>query len=72
MSAMSSHEALQLTASFAFTAERLRTSPDAQTRANIYERASRIAFLRAHVLSRHEEVSPIFGQTFRRALFAIA
>lgn len=67
------HEALHLTATFAFTAEYLR-SADTQThvRARIYETASRVAFLRAHVLTMHEEARPKFGETARRAIFARA
>lgn len=72
MSSLSSHQALALTASFAFTAERMRADSRAQARAKLYERASRIAFLRAHQISRDEETRPTFGQFYRRALFAQA
>jgi hypothetical protein len=72
MSVLSSHEALQLTATFAFTAERMRTDAGSQTRASLYDRASRVAFLRAHLIARNEEGRPSFGQTFRRAMFASA
>ena len=69
---LSSHEALQLTATFAFTAERMRVQADSQTRARLYDRASRVAFLRAHIIARDEQVRPMFGQGFQRALFASA
>jgi len=72
MASLSSHEALELTARFAFTAERMRSDSDAQVRASLYERASRVAFLRAHLLAKDEEVRPTFGQSFRRAIFAVA
>jgi hypothetical protein len=72
MSLLSSHEALQLTATFAVTAERMRADVEAQTLASLYERASRVAFLKAHLIAREEEVRPIFGQSFRRAAFAAA
>ena len=72
MSSLSSHQALELTASFAFTAERMRADSESRARAELYERASRIAFLRAHRIARDEEVCPTFGQLFRRAAFALA
>ena len=72
MSCMSSHEALQLTANFASTAERMRADADSSPRASLYEIASRIAFLRAHVIARNEEGRPVFGQSFRGAAFASA
>jgi hypothetical protein len=72
MSSLSSHQALELTASFAFTAERMRAGSDSQARASLYERASRIAFLRAYRIARDEEACPAFGQIVRRAVFALA
>jgi hypothetical protein len=72
ISSLSSHQALELTASFAFTAERMRADSESQARANLYERASRIAFLRAHRIAQDEEARPAFGQMFRRAVFALA
>lgn len=72
MSFLSSHEALRLTATFAVTAERMRADVEAQTLASLYERASRVAFLKAHLIAREEEVRPIFGQSFRRAAYAAA
>lgn len=72
VSSLSSHEALQLTATFAFTAERMRAHAHSHTRASLYDRASRVAFLKAHIIARHEQVRPVFGQSFRRSLFASA
>jgi hypothetical protein len=72
MPCLSSHEALELTAHFAFTAERIRANSEYQARATLYERASRIAFLRAHILARDEEARPAFGESLRRANFAVA
>jgi hypothetical protein len=72
MSCLSSHEALQLTATFASAADRMRADADACPRASLYEIASRIAFLRAHVIARNEEGRPVFGQSFRGAAFASA
>ncbi len=68
---LTSHEALQLTATFAFTAEYLRSqNAQADLRARICETASRVAFLRAHILAKHEELRPALGQPSRRAIFA--
>lgn len=72
ISPLSSYQALELTASFAFTAERMRADSESQARANLYDRASRIAFLRAHRIARDEEARPASGQIFRRAVFAMA
>jgi hypothetical protein len=73
MLSLTSHEALQLTATFAFTAEYLRsTDSPARVRARIYDRASRIALLRAHVLTRREDAKPRFGEPSRQSLFASA
>jgi hypothetical protein len=73
MSLLTSHQALQLSASFAFTADRMRASDgDFQLRARLCEIASRVAFLRAHVIARDEEIRPAFGDSFRRASFAVA
>lgn len=72
MSCLSSREALELTAKFAFAAERMRADNDSQMRASLYERASRVAFLRAHILAKDEELRGTFGQSFRRAIFAVA
>ena len=72
MSCLSSHEALELTAFFAFTAERMRADADSHTRASLYDRASRVAFLRAHIIARDEQIRPMFGQSVRRAVFGSA
>ena len=69
---LSSHEALELTAKFAFAAERMRADTDSCVRASLYERASRVAFLRAHLLAHDEQMRPTLGQSFRRAIFAVA
>lgn len=64
---------MELTANFAFVAERMRAAErDFQTRANVCEAASRIAFLRAHIIAKDEETRPSFGTIFRRAAFAVA
>ena len=73
MSQLTFHQALELTANFAFIAERLRAADhDFQTRATVCETASRIAFLRAHILAKDDEARPSFGTIFRRAAFAVA
>lgn len=73
MSQLTSHEALALTASFALTADRMRAADSgSDLRAQLCETASRIAFLRAQLLAKSEEVQPAFGGLFRRAVFAIA
>jgi len=70
---LTSHEALRLTATFAFTADRMRAADDAfEIRAQICETASRVAFLRAHMISKREEILPPLGETCRRAVFAVA
>lgn len=70
---LTSHEALRLTATFAFTADRMRAADHAlEIRAQICETASRVAFLRAHLIARREEILPALGETFRRAAFAVA
>jgi len=73
MSLLTSHEALVLTADFALTADRMRAADSAdRLRSKLYERASRIAFLRAQLLAKREETCPALGELFRRAAFAIA
>lgn len=72
LSQLTSHEALRLTANFAFTADRMREADRAfAIRANICETASRVAFLRAHMIARQEEIVPGFGECLRRAFFAV-
>jgi len=73
MFVLSSHEALTLTANFAYIAERMRVSDSySQSRAALCEAASRVAFMRAHTLAKQEEVCPAFGQFCRPAASAIA
>ena len=70
---LTSREALRLTANFAFTADRMRAADqDLATRASICERASRIAFLRAHSIAKREQIVPNLGECHRRAVFSIA
>lgn len=70
---LSSQEALRLTASFAFTADRVRGAyGPAQVRASICETASRVAFLKASKLAKREETSPALGRSLYRAAFASA
>jgi len=73
MARVSCHEALQLAADFARRAERMRAddAADFQTKVDLYETASRVAFLKAHVIAKEEEVRPVPGQSFRRAAFAV-
>jgi len=72
LSQLTSQEALRLTANFACTADRLRETDRAfAIRANICETASRVAFLRAHLIARQEEILPGFGECLRRAVFAL-
>ena len=69
---LTSQEALKLTARFALTADRMRSSQhDFEKCATLYETASRVAFLRAHLIAKQEEIVA-FGDTLRRAAFAIA
>jgi len=74
MAYLSSHQALQLAADFALTAEYAREAhaPGFSTSASLFETASRAAFLKAHLIARDEETRPIFGESFRRAAYAIA
>jgi hypothetical protein len=43
-----------------------------EIRVQICETASRFAFLRAHVIAKREEILPPLGESFRRAVFAVA
>ncbi len=74
MFSLSSQQALKLAADFALAAEQMRASNQVefQPRANLFETASRVAFLRAHVIAKDEEIRPAFGERFRRATFAVA
>jgi hypothetical protein len=70
---LTSQEALRLTSSFAFTADRMRAADHSfEIRARICETASRAAFLRAHLIAKREEILPPLGESFRRAVFAVA
>ena len=70
---LTSQEALRLTATFAFTADRIRVADHSfEIRAQICDTASRVAFLRAHLIAKREEILPALGETFRRAVFAVA
>ncbi len=73
MAFLSSRQALQLAADFAFTAEYIReTNAEFRAQANFYEMASRAAFLKAHLIARDEAMRPSFGERFRRAVYAVA
>ena len=73
MPGLTSHEALQLTASFAVTAERMKTADiHFCERAAMFEAASRVTFLKAHVIAKKEEAAPRLGETRRRAVFGVA
>jgi len=74
MASLTSQEALQLAADFALTAEYMRNDDAAYhgTKAELYETASRVALLRAHVLAKDEEVRPVLGTNLRRATFVVA
>jgi hypothetical protein len=73
MAFLSSRQALQLAADFAFTAEYIReTNAECRAQANLYEAASRAAFLKAHLIAKDEEMRPSFGDSFRRAAYAVA
>ena len=70
---LTSQEALRLTANFAFTADRMRAGDHSfEIRAQICDTASRVAFLRAHLMAKREEILPALGETFWRAIFAVA
>ena len=74
MPLLNSTQALKLAADFAHVAEQMRAADgsDMQRLIGLYDKASRVAFLRAHVISRDEEARPRFGQSLHRAVFAIA
>jgi hypothetical protein len=71
---LTSQQALQLAADFSHAADQMRAADagDIQAKASLYETASRVAFLRAHLIARDEETRPMFGESFRRAAFAVA
>lgn len=73
MRALTSYEALLLTARFALTAERMKTAElPCCGRAAMFEAASRVSFLKAHLIARKEETAPLLGEISRRAVFAVA
>jgi hypothetical protein len=73
MNRLSSQQALELTAAFAQMAERMRAGDaEFQARADMCEIASRVAFLKARLLAKDEELRPMLGQIFRRAAFTVA
>ena len=74
MAHLTSHEALQLAADFALKAKRMRLddAADFQSKADLYETASRVAFLKARVLALDEEVRPVLATNLRRPTFVVA
>ena len=73
MSPLTSQEALRLTASFSFAADRMRTADQSQRiRASFYETASRVAFLRAQSIAKQEQLFPVLGESYRRTVFSVA
>jgi hypothetical protein len=71
MSHLTFQQALQFAADYARIAEQMRAA-EFYARANVYETASRAAFLKAHVIAKDEEMRPVFGEGFRRAAYAVA
>ena len=72
MPALTSQEALLLTARYALTAERMKAADNqCCDRAAMFEAASRVSFLKAHLIAKKEESAPLFGEISRRAVFAI-
>lgn len=73
MTALTSHQALQLASTFVVTADRMR-AVDAGLggRAQLCDIASRVALMRAQLLAKNEEIRPVFGELHRRAIFAVA
>ena len=71
---LTAQQALQLAADFLQAADYMHAAnaPDSHARTKLLETASRAAFLRAHAIARQEEVRPVFGEGFRRAVFAVA
>ena len=70
---LTSRDALELAADFALKAEHVRVddAADFQTKADLYETASRVQFLRAHRIAEDEAVRPVVGNNFCRAAFAV-
>ena len=68
---LTSQEALELAARFACTADQMRAAGEvSEVRRKICETASRIAFLRAHLIARREELVPAPGAALPRAIVA--
>ena len=67
-----SREAMELTAFFAHTAGQLRATEGNSMRVNMFEAASRIALLRAHLLAQQEQARRGFYESYRAATFATA
>lgn len=67
MLALSSREALELTALFAGIANQIRAANSTSTEAGLYETASRVAFLKAHILTAEPRACPVFGEPLRAA-----
>ena len=73
LSESTSQEPLRLTATFAFTADRMRTiHATFAVRTKITETASRVAFLREHRIAQREQRLPQAGETFPGCVFAFA
>ena len=74
MAHLTGQEALQLAADFALKAEYMRAddAADFKSKVELYETASRVAFLKACVIAREEEVRPVLGENLRRAMFVVA
>ena len=70
MHPLSSREALNLSVIFAGIASQLRAANANSAEAGMYETASRVAFLKAHVLSSNERPRQVFSDTLRAAAYA--
>jgi hypothetical protein len=70
---LNSRQAIQLAADFALTANYMKTAGDCdfQARVSLCEKASRIAFLKAHILAESEEERALSGESFN-SVFAVA
>ena len=70
MHPLSSREALNLCVIFAGIASQLRAAGTNSVEAGMYETASRVAFLKAHVLSSNERPRQVFGEPLPAATYA--
>ena len=70
MHSLSSREAVNLSVIFAGIASQLRAADANSAEAGMYETASRVAFVKAHVLSSLERPRPVFGEPLRVATYA--